>query len=445
MKKFTSLFALLAVVFSVAAQPYQPTIPSDKTTIFFEKNISPYNYIYVYGGNGELAGRWPGTTIASLPSETINGHTVYRWTCDIDKAGQKIIFHEEENNPQDERIEQDFHDKGIYIDGVYDRIAGDNNVEGHTVYFDISEQDWWGGHDVYVYAWSQEHEAAYLAWPGVKMERIGTTNLYKGTIYSNDDNFKNLVFNWNKSDGSPTEGVDQSATISNENDGMVYTVTGLAGPANFTIYNTQEFTSNKNYIAASATYTRTSTSQWGTLCLPFTFKVAEQSNVNFYWLPEDGIDADNRSITFAHFEEEYVDGGQAVLFKLSSQDGTLNITANNGVTVTSEPQSGECAGLYGTFEEVREDNVYYISANQFYFGSNILIKPYRGFVAYAQGPSEQSGEGAPFRFTVDDTEDIQFVEQEDGTVKAYYDLHGRKLDSARKGLVIENGKIIMVK
>ena len=213
------------------------------------------------------------------------------------------------------------------------------------------------------------------------------------------------------------------------------------------ITDNEPFLTSGEFTVESATYTRNCGSNlWGTLCLPFTFNVADQSNVSFYRLPEGGVNADERSITFQPIESGSVNGGIAVLFKLgSAANGSLSITASGGnVNVVSNAEVSEMEGvMIGTFKQViKNSDVYYISGDNFYYGTNITINPYRAWIE-AQIPTDS--EGAPFRISVDDTEGLQFVEQEDGTVKAYYDLQGRKLDGARKGLVIENGKIIMVK
>ena len=435
MKKFTSLFALLAVALSVLAQPYQPTIPTNETTIFFEKEISPYLYIYVYGGYGELAGKWPGTLISDLPNESINGHLVYRWTCDANKAGEKIIFHKDDSN--DNRIEQDFHDKGIYIDGVFDRLAGEN-VDAHYVYFDTSERDWWNDHDVYVYAWSQNHNAAYLAWPGVKMERIGSTNLYKGTIYS--DNFKNIRFNWNKQGGNSVTGEDETSTLTEEDD-IVYTVSGKAGPASLVVTDGSNFSCAKNYTAVEASYSRTISDNWGTLCLPFAITKAPDG-VTFYTL--SSVDTERKVLSFTATNS--VEAGMPVVFKASGSD--LNIKEGvvpvSATTKTSSIVEGwELKGSFARMDNYTPSGtMYFFSENQFWSGTPAYIPAYR---AWFDANVNFGANAAPFRIEADDTEDIQFVEQEDGTVKAYYDLQGRKLDGARKGLVIENGKIIMVK
>ena len=135
-----------------------------------------------------------------------------------------------------------------------------------------------------------------------------------------------------------------------------------------------------------------------------------------------------------------IEAGTPVAFKLT-EPGTLTINESN-VDVVAEPQtSGTGLTMKGTYQEKTLSSIYLIYNDEVRPGTNITIPPYR---AWFEG-TIPSSTGAPLRIEVADTEGLQFVEQEDGTVKAYYDLQGRKLDGARKGLVIENGKIIMVK
>ena len=89
--------------------------------------------------------------------------------------------------------------------------------------------------------------------------------------------------------------------------------------------------------------------------------------------------------------------------------------------------------------------LYYIASNQFWQGVNTNIAAYRAWFTSRDNTLGSSASGAPFRIEVGEEQDIQVVEQEDGSVKVYYDLQGRRLGQVRKGLVIENGKLIFVK
>ncbi len=202
------------------------------------------------------------------------------------------------------------------------------------------------------------------------------------------------------------------------------------------------FTATTGFTVSSALYSRECTNQWGTLCLPFEFSAA-QSGVTFYEMT-NVTTGDNGAITFTPIVGTNIEAGQPVAFKLNDGANYLNVESSdeNGVAVVTIAGTSDAVqgwSMHGTFTNTTLNNVYVIQANEIHpTGSGLSIKPYR---AWFSG----SVSGAPLRIEVADTEGLQFVEQEDGTVKAYYDLQGRKLDSARKGLVIENGKIIMVK
>ena len=202
----------------------------------------------------------------------------------------------------------------------------------------------------------------------------------------------------------------------------------------------------------SIIYTRSRCNQWGTLCLPFNYIPKEQDNVTFYQLENvaEGV------MTFAPFDEYengeifQIWGGESVVFKLDEGNDDLVVSQSGAYPyIASKPEpSYTDAGwtMHGTFETVYSgDNTYYFIANHdngegVYYGKDITIPPYRAWFTAPDGY-----DGAPLRISIDDTEGLQFVEQEDGTVKVYYDLQGRKLDEAQKGLKIENGKVIMVK
>lgn len=208
-----------------------------------------------------------------------------------------------------------------------------------------------------------------------------------------------------------------------------------------------EFNTSANlntFKVGTATYTRNLGNAWGTLCLPFAI-TRPPSGVKFYEL--SAVNETARTLSFEPITT--VGAGQPVVFKAENVS-TFEITSTNpSVTPTISPVTEQTSGwvLNGSFKEQRVTgtNLYYISNNQFWLSNDYIdIPAYRAWFSGTALPS-QSSQGAPFRITTDDTEGLQFVEQEDGIVKAYYDLQGRKLDITPKGLVIENGKIIMFK
>ncbi len=211
-----------------------------------------------------------------------------------------------------------------------------------------------------------------------------------------------------------------------------------------TIHLSDEITIGNGGYVNAIDYTRSCTNKWGTLCLPFDIN-AHQDDVTFYTL----INATSNALIFSPIENGKINAGVPLAFKLGDGQNELSIKSEDVlISLSDDEMSSEPIGswtMHGTFESVNSgSNTYYYIANRdgedgVYYGTNITVPPYR---AWFTGPTPS---GAPLRISVDETEGLQFVEQEDGTVKVSYDLQGRKLNEARKGLMIENGKVIMVK
>ncbi len=211
-----------------------------------------------------------------------------------------------------------------------------------------------------------------------------------------------------------------------------------------TIHLSDEITIGNGGYVNAIDYTRSCTNKWGTLCLPFEI-YAHQDDVTFYELKSATSDA----LIFSPTTSFSIYAGMPIVFKLN--DGVSNLVINNldedGINIIKRQQQQSSADdswtMYGTIEEttianawvMQNDKILQINPEETAFP----IKPYRAWFT-GERPS-----GAPLRISVDETEGLQFVEQEDGTVKVSYDLQGRKLNEARKGLMIENGKVIMVK
>ena len=210
----------------------------------------------------------------------------------------------------------------------------------------------------------------------------------------------------------------------------------------------EPFAANSNFTIGTAKYQRAFKNNWGTLCLPFEIKKSYEG-VTFYQL--SSVDVVNKVMTFEAVNA--VGAGVPVVYK--AKDGVaLNIEETDAaVTGTAQSSDDNYTGwtLHGTFTNrtglnaAADEYLYYIASNQFWQGINTNIATYRAWFTSSDNTLGSSASGAPFRIEVGEEQDIQVVEQHDGTVKVYYDLLGRRLGQARKGLVIENGKLIFVK
>lgn len=203
-----------------------------------------------------------------------------------------------------------------------------------------------------------------------------------------------------------------------------------------------------NSTVAIATYSRAFKNNWGTLCLPFEIK-KKYDGVTFYQL--SSVDPTDKVLTFE--ETPSVAAGQPVVYK--AEDGVdLNFTEVDAIlscTAQSADVNNTGWTLYGTFTNQtglnagQDEYLYFIANNQFWQGIDTNINAYRAWFTTSDDMLSGTASDAPFRIEVGDPEDIQVVEQEDGSVKVYYDLQGRRLGQVRKGLVIENGKLIFIK
>lgn len=240
---------------------------------------------------------------------------------------------------------------------------------------------------------------------------------------------------------------------SNFQDGQRWTlkIEGIAQTENLVITDGQNYyyPGYDNYIIPSASYYRNCTDNWGTLCLPFEIKNSYEG-VTFYKL--SSVDRTNKTLSFTSIST--VAAGEPVVYKVA--DGiNLDINETDVLNAGHEKEGETVDGwtLHGTWQRIDAnamnagEYLYFFSNNKFWQAPSSYSVNVPAFRAYFLA-TEDLGDNAtqaPYRIQTDDVEGLQFVEQEDGTVKAYYDLQGRKLDSARKGLVIENGKIIMIK
>ena len=189
-------------------------------------------------------------------------------------------------------------------------------------------------------------------------------------------------------------------------------------------------------------YGRTLANEWGTLCLPFAVETSDDFQVY------EMVAASSEALTF-----EKVNSAAAntpLLFRAKGSDISLQAT-NDGTfdlnDVAQNPTSAMTTidrwEIYGSFInqsiDVSSLQVYALSDGEFH---KVLSKlNVAAFHAWLQNNGDSLG--ASFRI-FDGTEGIQFVEQEDGTVKLIYDLQGRSLKSGEhQQMRIENGRKVI--
>ncbi len=452
MKKFTSLFALLAGLCVCSAQ-------ADVTVYVYSSDPSSHQ-IYWYDGENNNPG-WSNGTIASNMTECHEGtYTYYKKSFSGYVGELKIILHQGETQTGSIPVSETnncfyYYGGSNYATSKSLRIAGSfyNNWEPipftpksgsmFTWTYELTPND---NNPIEFKLIAPDKDNSFFdKWIGFYECNLSMSNPYV-TVDVPYDWLSNK--NGNFQLNHPQTGYSKYKLTASWNPtistnfawGWTLKIEGV-GSLDLKLNDDIPFLGDGEATSAtSATYARTCANQWGTLCLPFAINdvtANQYANVTFYNLGS----VDETAMHFTPITSGSINAGTPVIFK-ANQGTSLSIEESN-VNVTNSAGNNTVDGwtLRGTFSTTPISGKYVIWEDEIHPSGNIQVPPYR---AYFEAPSNFSM-GAPLRISVDDTEDIQFVEQEDGTVKAYYDLQGRKLDSARKGLVIENGKIIMVK
>ena len=201
-------------------------------------------------------------------------------------------------------------------------------------------------------------------------------------------------------------------------------------------------TDNVIVTADAVAYGRTVSYEWGTLCLPFA--VESDDNIQLYEMSG----ASSESLSF-----EKVSSAAAntpLVFKATggfsiktTNDGTFDVgfaAANPKVSITPSVTNWVVNGSF--IEEsidVSSLQAYALSGDTFHRAtSKINVKAFRAWFQ-----NNGAAMGAAIRIQ-EGTDGIDFVEQEDGSVKLIYDMQGRLLKNGeQQQMYIENGKKVI--
>ncbi len=205
-----------------------------------------------------------------------------------------------------------------------------------------------------------------------------------------------------------------------------------------TLIDGQDFTTDEgveSFTADNATYSRTMTTTWGTLCLPYNYEAEDNETCEFYEMKEK---SDN-SVMLAKLKGT-VEAGRPVMVRRRNGVETVVINASDDVKVVKA--ATEDAHLTGSFsQEEVPSGAYIISKDKFRLvGSSAVSKAkvnaYRSYISASAG-----AKAATLSITTDDeTTAIEELNNiEDGNAE-YYDAEGRRLDGLQKGLnIVKNG------
>lgn len=212
------------------------------------------------------------------------------------------------------------------------------------------------------------------------------------------------------------------------------------------------------YTIATAKYVRNSGmgaagTEYGTLCLPFSFSVSDQTDMTFYKVAS--INTTEGTLYIEKIEDD-IAAGTPVIFQLDSRKTNFTIeSAMASVTTKTDVDDALKANdLVGRFtkETITEglSGIYYLNSDAFHQAKTSLTVP--AFRAYIQ-PSLITGSTAKASVLnihivdEDEVDGIGSAQNDDFDVEAVYDLQGRKQNGLQKGMNImkmSNGKTIKV-
>ena len=222
-----------------------------------------------------------------------------------------------------------------------------------------------------------------------------------------------------------------------------YNVDGYTTP---TCYTDVTFTDGSEYSAScdftfssdnTASYTRTTSNHWATLCLPFAFSADDNSTARFYSVGS----YDNGNITATPISG-IIAAGTPVLAYVT--DGELSITATAAAAVAEAKQQSSLNGAFAQ-TEVKDDE--YIIANDHFWNAawlkqnndavkNVYVAPYRASLTLT------STEAKPNSISIDlgETDGIDSIDTTDPPAflegAELYDLQGRRLTAPISGMMI---------
>lgn len=202
-----------------------------------------------------------------------------------------------------------------------------------------------------------------------------------------------------------------------------------------------------SFTATTATYTRTITGKWGTVCLPYA--VSSNASVTYYTFDrvEEGVIYLNKAIDLPAGTPAIFELPSSGLFTASATDvtvdaKTLNNASNSDFTLVGTMQAVK-VGL-GKDVDIDASKCYYIKNDEFYQGNGwFSVKAYR---AYLKSNSPQS---ARLRIANNDADEtaIDGIATEDNAIEAVYSLDGKRQAGLKAGMNVlktKNGKTVKV-
>ena len=213
----------------------------------------------------------------------------------------------------------------------------------------------------------------------------------------------------------------------------------------------KDFVTYAPFTAGTASYSRTMTSNWETLCLPFAVETTCTADSTFYEIKS----VNNDVITVSLLNGTIAAGTPVLVYSTNG----LNISASN-VDVVRKPAEGAQVNGYqlvGSFAETEvPDNGYIISNNKFWLTSDLknnaseeAVKT-KGLGAWLKSESDSEAKPHVLSFAFDD--EALGIDAINGLIEGtaeIYDIQGRRTDRLQRGVnIVKMGSVtkkVMVK
>ena len=218
-----------------------------------------------------------------------------------------------------------------------------------------------------------------------------------------------------------------------------------------TLVDGMPFSSEYDFTAAEAEYSRTMTTKWGTICLPFDVTVSSVTDkteegyqpFNFYY-----VDDINDDVMTLSKETQKVSAGTGMILRHDGTGGEVSIKETNVEVSSNAACASNATDLWGTFTGKTINMGYYIANDKFWNAANreegAEVPPYRAYVA---GSGWAAAKGISIFDPEEETTGVTTVTADKTDADAWYTLDGVKLGAKpnKAGIYIHGGKKVVVK
>ena len=218
-----------------------------------------------------------------------------------------------------------------------------------------------------------------------------------------------------------------------------------------TLVDGMPFSSEYDFTAAEAEYSRTMTTKWGTICLPFDVTVSSVTDktaegyqpFNFYY-----VDDINDDVMTLSKETQKVSAGTGMILRHDGTGGEVSIKETNVEVSSNAACASNATDLWGTFTSKTINMGYYIANDKFWNAANreegAVVPPYRAYVA---GSGWAAAKGISILDPEEGTTGVTTVTADKTDADAWYTLDGVKLGAKpnKAGIYIHGGKKVVVK